>query len=299
MARQQLAARSVVGPVDAICSAHAQAGHDVGIGHPCLGAVSEARPPVRWLEIQTERVLNAGGPLHRVLEALSQAYSLSLHGMGVSLGSTDELDYGYIKRLRGILNQYRPALLCEYAAWESAAGIHTHVPLPLPHNEVALRHLVDRVRRVQDSLGRRLVVENPPAYVTFAESTIPEPEFLGELAERSGCGLLLDLAGVHVNARNHGWDTDTYLTALDATAVHAFHLTGHGALDVNGTAMFLSTRNGPPRGAVWRLFRKALRRIGPRPTIVVCDDHATAVDALTAAALKAQSYIDEHHVLAS
>ena len=185
------------------------------------------RPDVGWIEAHTENYFHDGGPGVRALERARAHYPLSLHGVGLGLGSADPLDRGHLERVRSAVRRFEPALVSEHACWGHVDGEHFNDLLPLPYTEEAVEHLAARIREVQDYIGRQLLIENLSAYVAFAASQLDEGEFLAAVVERSGCGLLLDVNNAYVNARNLGLDLESFFAALPRAAVQEIHLAGH------------------------------------------------------------------------
>ena len=226
--------------------------------------------------MHSENFFGDGGPALAWLERFRSAYPLSFHGVGLSLGSADPLDERHLGRLESLVARFEPALVSEHLSWSSIDARHANDLLPLPFTEEALGHLVERIGRVQERLGRRILVENVSTYATFAESTLAEATFVAEVVRRSGCELLLDLNNVHVNATNHGFDARAYLEALEGCAIGEFHLAGHEARD----GMLVDTHGARVADEVWALYREAVRRFGARPTIVEWDTALPGLDVL-------------------
>jgi uncharacterized protein (UPF0276 family) len=258
-------------------------GAGIGLRAPHYHDLLERRPPLAFLEVHSENFFAAGGAAPAWLERFRRDYPLSLHGVGLSLGSADPLDERHLARLQALAARFEPAFVSEHLCWSSVGGRHANELLPLPYTPEALDHVVARVGAVQERLARRILVENVSTYHRFAESTIPEWEFVAEVARRSGCGVLLDVNNIWVNAANHGFDPFAYLAALDPGSVGEIHLAGHedtgaGLVDTHGAAV------SPP---VWSLYAAALARFGPRPTLVELDTDIPALDVLLEEAAQA------------
>jgi hypothetical protein len=248
-----------------------------------------ARPPLGFIEVHSENYFGDGGaPLH-YLEQARALYPLSLHGVGLSLGSTDPLDAWHLERLERLIARFEPALVSDHLCWCSVGGTHLNDLLPLPYTEEALAHFAARVAAVQDRLGREILVENPSSYLQYAHSTIPEWEFLAAVAARSGCGLLLDVNNVYVSATNHGYDPRRYLEALPAAAVREIHLAGHRVNRYPEGTLLIDTHDAPVAAPVWELYRHALARLGPRPTLIEWDSELPALEVLVAEAARADA----------
>ena len=252
------------------------------------------RPPVRWLEVHSENYFADGGPAVAALDDLRTDYPLSLHGVGMSLGSSDALDRVHLAKLRRLADRVEPVLISEHLCWSGVGGRHFNDLLPLPYTEEALAHVTARVGEVQDALGREVLVENVSTYLGFAEATIPEWEFVAELARRSGCRLLLDVNNIHVNAVNHGFDADRYLAAIPIDAVAEIHLAG---FEASGPYL-IDTHGAPVAEDVWALYTRAIARFGPRPTLIEWDLDIPAFEVLEREAATAQAILDECDVVA-
>ena len=212
---------------------------------------------------------------------------MSLHGVGLSLGSCDPLDERHLERLAGLVRRYEPALVSEHLSWSSFGGRFANDLLPLPFTQEALAHVVGRIEAVQERLGRRILVENVSAYWAFPEAEMDEVEFLNEAARRSGCGILLDVNNLWVNATNHGYDALTALAAVDARLVGEMHLAG---FEMQGE-LLIDTHACRVAEPVWALYRSALERFGPRPTLVEWDAQLPALDVLVGEAARARSIV--------
>jgi uncharacterized protein (UPF0276 family) len=263
----------------------------VGLRAPHLKHVLGVRPPVPWFEVHSENYFAEGGPALAALDRIRSDYPLALHGVGLSLGSTDPLSREHLVKLDTLIRRVEPALVSEHLCWSGVAGRHFNDLLPLPFTEEALAHVCARVEAVQDFLGREIAVENISSYVAFAESTIPEWDFVAAVVRRTGCRLLLDVNNVHVNAVNHGLDADAYLEAMPGEAVAEIHLAG---FDATGSCL-IDTHSARVAPQVWALYRRTIARIGPRPTLIEWDvdlpEFAVLEDeAATAAAMLADCH---------
>ena len=205
----------------------------IGLRSPHVAEVLATRPALPWLEVHPENYLG-GGPAVRALLAIRQEYPLSFHAVGLSVGSADGVDRRHLGRLKSLVDRFEPALVSEHLAWSQAGGAYLNHLLPLPYTEESLAAVCRNVDEVQTTLGRRVLIENPSGYLRFAASTIPEAEFLAELAGRTGCGLLCDVNNIHVTAQNLGLDPLAYLDALPRGAVGEIHLAGHSVNDADG-----------------------------------------------------------------
>src|SRR5437867_3741548 len=230
-----------------------------------------------------------GGPAIRALERLRGEYPLSLHGVGLSLGTVEGVDAAHLERVGRLVERLQPALVSEHLSWSVTGGAYLNHLLPLPYTDEALSVIGDNVARAQDRLGRRLLVENPSGYLRFRGSSIPEPEFLNALARRTGCALLCDVNNVYVTCANLGGDAVAWLDALDASAVQEIHLAGHAVNDADGRPILIDDHGSPVAEPVWGLFEHSLRRFGPIPTLIEWDTDVPALDVLLGEAAKARA----------
>jgi uncharacterized protein len=253
------------------------------------------RPPVAWLEAHTENYFHDGGTAVRALERARSNYPLSLHGVGLALGSADGLDREHLARIRAAVRRFEPALVSEHACWGHAGGEHFNDLLPLPFTAEAVEWLASQVREAQDFLGTRLLIENVSAYVAFEHSHLSEWEFLAAVVERSGCGLLLDVNNVYVSARNLGIDARAFIDGVPATAVGEIHLAGHAVSD----GVLIDDHGSRVCDDVWALYRHAIDRLGPRPTLIEWDTDIPPLETLVAEAARADAILGEARGLAA
>ena len=264
----------------------------VGLRHSHVYDFISNPPDIGWVEVHTENYLAAGGPRLRQLERIRCDYPLSCHGVGLSLGSHDGLDRDHLTRIRQLLDRFQPGLVSEHVSWSVTGGVYFNDLLPLPYTEEALQAICRNVEHAQEALGRRILVENPSSYVSFDHSTMAEWEFMAEIVRRTGCGLLLDVNNIHVSAFNHGFEADPYLDAIPLDAVGEIHVAGHFVHHFDERTILIDDHGAPVDDAVWRLFRGALKRLGPMPTLVEWDTNIPALPVLLAEARKAQVLLD-------
>lgn len=250
----------------------------IGLRAPHFGGVLETWPDVGWFEVHSENFFAAGGEPLRVLEAVRSRYPVSLHGVGLSLGSSDELSLRHLHKLKILVDRIEPAAVSEHLCWCSVNGRYLNDLLPLPYTEEALALLCARIDRVQDFLGRSILVENVSSYLRFAGAEMPEWIFLAEVARRTGCGLLLDVNNIYVSACNHGFDAREYLRAIPADRVGEIHLAGFEQVE----DFLFDSHSRPVYPAVWDLYDEALTRFGPRPTLIEWDNDLPAFEVLVA-----------------
>lgn len=257
--------------------------------------MQDERPAIGWLEVHSENYYVDGGPGLAALLRLRGDYPLALHGVGMSLGSTDPLDRAHLAKLRRLIERTEPALVSEHLCWSGVGGRALNDLLPLPYTEEALAHVCSRVAQVQEALGRELLVENVSTYLAFADATIPEWEFVAAVARRTGCKLLCDVNNIYVNSVNHGFDADAYLAALPAEAIAEIHLAG---FDASGPCL-VDTHGARVAPEVWALYGRAIARFGAVPTLIEWDVDIPPLATLLAEAAKAQSMLDACDALAA
>ena len=261
--------------------------------------VLEQRPAVGWLEAHSENYFAPGGAQPEILERIRAEHPLSLHGVGLSIGSTDPLDRRHLENLKRIVDRFEPALVSEHLSWGSFRGRHYNDLLPLPYTEEALRHMVARVAEVQDYLGRQILIENVSSYLEFSCSTMPEWEFLAALAFESGCGILLDVNNIYVSAQNHGFDSQEYMMRMPARAVREIHLAGHSRKSYRGRDILIDTHSTFVCAHVWALYAAAIHRFGDVPTLIEWDTDIPALSVLVEEAKRADAIREAQHALAA
>jgi hypothetical protein len=229
-----------------------------------------------------------GGPAIRSLERIRRDHALSIHGVGLSLGSADGVDTAHLARLAALVEQLEPSLVSEHLSWSIVGGVYLNHLLPLPCTEQALAVVADNVARVQDRLGRQLLVENPASYLRFQDAEMTEPQFLAALARRTGCGVLCDVNNVFVSCANLGGDAGAYLDELDAAIVGEIHLAGHAVNDADGRTILIDDHGSRVSPAVWQLYAEAVRRFGTQPTLVEWDTDVPALGVLLEEAARAE-----------
>jgi len=268
-------------------------GVGVGLRPPHYPHVFDTRPAIPWFEVITENFLGLGAhafgrPL-QILESVREHYPVVLHGVSLSLGSTDPFRPEYLKRWKELIERVEPAWVSDHLCWTGVGGQNLHDLLPLPHTEEALKHVVSRIQQVQEFLGRRILVENVSSYLTFSHSEMQEWEFLSEVCQRADCGLLLDVNNIYVSSRNHGFDAMEYLTSVPVDRVGQFHLAGYSD---KGTHL-IDTHDHPVSDPVWELYAQALKRFGDVPTLIEWDDDIPEFSRLAEEAARAESIREE------
>jgi len=265
----------------------------IGLRSPHVAEVLGSRPDLGWAEVHTENYLR-GGPALRALDQVRARYPLSLHGVGLSLGSADGLDRQHLARVRALVERVEPALVSEHLSWSIAGGAYLNHLLPLPCTEETLALVCRHVEQTQDALRRPILIENPSSYLRFAASAIPEPEFLVEIARRSGCGLLCDVNNAYVSGHNFGLDPVAWIDALPTGVVGEIHLAGHARNDADGHVVLIDDHGSRVAPDVWALYVHAVRRFGAVPALIEWDtdlpalavvlDEAATADRIAAAA---------------
>jgi len=265
----------------------------IGLRFPHHAAVLDTRPDIAWLEVHTENYMGGGKPLAH-LEAIRAHYPISLHGVGLSLGSAEGLDAAHLERIRQTALRIEPALVSEHLSWSIVDGRYLADLLPLPMTEEALEIACRHVDLTQAYLRRRILVENPSTYLRWRHSTIPEWEFLAAVASRTGCGILCDVNNIHVSAANHGWDPSTYLAALLPAAIGEIHLAGHSTRALaDGRVLRIDDHGSGVIPEVWTLYTEALARFGPVPTLIEWDTDIPELGVLLGEASRAETLLGE------
>lgn len=255
--------------------------------------VLESNPAAAWFEVHAENYLG-GGSAPAYLGAIRRDYPVSLHGTGLSLGSAEGLDPAHVARLQELVERIEPGLVSEHLSWSVVGGDYLADLLPLPMTEEALEIVCRNVEHVQFRLKRRLLVENPSTYLQFRHSTIPEWEFLAQVAKRTGCGILCDVNNIYVSACNHGWDAPAYLAALPPEVVGEIHLAGHAVRRLDGGRVLRIDDHGSRVAPeVWALYAEAIARFGPVPTLIEWDTDVPALEVLIDEAARAEVVLEE------
>lgn len=262
-------------------------GLGIGLRTPHFPHILTQNPAVDWFEIISENFMDSGGRPRHVLNQIAERYSVVMHGVSLSVGSTDPLNFDYLGRLRKLAREVKALWVSDHLCWTGVAGRNTHDLLPLPLNEESLAHVAARVRTIQDFLERPLVLENPSTYVEFTTSTMPEWEFLARLAADTGCGLLLDVNNVYVSSVNHDFDPAEYIRGVPRDRVVQFHLAGHTHCGTH----IVDTHDGPVVDPVWDLYRLAHQHTGGAATLLEWDAKIPPFAEVHAEVLKAREYM--------
>ncbi|EAU53713.1 hypothetical protein SPV1_06224 [Mariprofundus ferrooxydans PV-1] len=259
----------------------------IGLRPPHMALVMDEKPDAHWFEVHSENFFG-GIEMIGLLERVRRDYPVSLHGVGLSLGSADGLRMAHLEKLSRLIERIEPGLVSEHICWGAIGNVHLNELLPLPYTEEALDTMVERVLVVQEFLGRRILLENLSSYLEFSHSTIPEWEFVAALSRRSGCGLLLDVNNVYVNSINHGFDAEAYIRAMPADAVAEIHLAGHTRKEHLNVPLLIDTHDRRVSPEVWALFDLAVRLLGPKPTLIEWDQQIPDFSVLQAEAALAE-----------
>ncbi|MBZ9767089.1 DUF692 domain-containing protein [Mesorhizobium sp. CA6] len=256
----------------------------IGLRSPHIAEMLTRRPSAGWLEVHAENYMGDGAGV-QALERLRQTYPLSVHGVGLSLGSAQGLDRDHLERLRKVCERFQPDLVSEHLAWSVADGAYLNDLLPLRYDEEALAIVARNVETVQDTLKRRVLIENLSAYLAFADSSMNEAEFLAALVARTGCGLLLDVNNVQVSAHNLQYDAKAFIDALPEEAIGEIHLAGHATNKVGTDTVLIDDHGSRVPPVVWALYQHAVDRLGPRPTLIEWDTDVPVLDVLLGEAM--------------
>lgn len=268
---------------------HPNLGLGVGLRTTHYGHILEHNPQVDWFEIISENYMDSRGRPRYILEQIAERYDVVMHGVSMSIGSSDPLDIEYLKKLKNLADAVNAGWVSDHVCWTGVAGLNAHDLLPIPFNEATLKHVVERIRTVQDVLERPLTLENPSSYVTFADSTMSEWEFITRMAEEADCGLLLDVNNVYVSSRNHDFDPVAYLRDFPHERVVQFHLAGHTDLGTH----CIDTHDGKVVDPVWELYRLAHELTGGVSTLLEWDANIPEFPVVHNEVLKARNFMGE------
>jgi uncharacterized protein (UPF0276 family) len=263
-----------------------------------LAAIVGEGPQRGFFEVHAENYMGAGGPPHRALEQLRRDHAISLHGVCMSIGGPGPLDNAHLKRFRDLVARYQPALVSEHLAWSTHETSYFNDLLPLPYTQATLDRVCDHIDEVQETIRRPILLENPSTYLAFRDSTMSETDFIRSIAQRTGCGLLLDINNVFVSATNHGFSALQYLADFPLSRVGEIHLAGHAEQsDDEGDLLLIDSHDGPVADAVWKLFEMVIARHGPVPALIEWDSKIPDWPVLKAEAEAAQAILDRNRIL--
>lgn len=243
-------------------------GFGLGLRTDHFEEVLQSNPKVDWFEVISENFMVAGGKPRYYLEQVRERYPIVMHGVSMSLGSTDPLDMDYLRRLKSLADEVQPAWISDHLCWSQLGGLNSHDLLPMPYTEEALKHIVANIKQAQDFLGRQMLIENVSSYISYRESAMTEWEFYSAVVEEADCLMLLDINNIYVSARNHHFDAEQYLAAINPQRVRQMHLAGHSDYG----DYIIDTHDHPVVDSVWQLYAKAIQRFGPVSTMIERDD---------------------------
>lgn len=270
----------------------------LGLRTPHYAEFLEMQPPVAWLEVHSENYFAEGGKPLSILKKIRTDYPVSLHGVSLSLGSADELNWSHLKKLRDLIEHIDPCLVSDHLSWSSINGQYLHDLLPLPYTMEAMQHLVSRIQQVQEYLKRQILIENVSSYIQFPDSDLKEEDFLVQVAKKSGCGILLDINNIYVSAMNLGFDAAKYIYAISPDLVQEVHLAGFSTTEVKGKTVLIDSHNKPITNAVWQLYCKAIQHLGLKPTLIEWDTELPTLETLYLEAYRAESLMREIYATA-
>ncbi|MDQ6951531.1 MAG: DUF692 domain-containing protein [Mariprofundales bacterium] len=264
----------------------------IGLRPPHVAHLLTTLPPVPWLEVHSENFFAAGGEMIQLLEQVRAHYPISLHGVGLSLGTAEALYQNHLMQLQALVTRIQPGLVSEHISWGGVGSYHLNALLPLPYTEESLSLMVERVDAAQQRLGRTILVENASTYLEYTHSTIPEWEFVVALAQRAGCELLLDVNNIYVNSVNHNFDPLTFIDAVPAALVAEIHLAGFSRKEGLPVPLLIDSHDHPVYPEVWHLYQQTIDRIGRQPTLIEWDAHIPDFAVLQGEANKAEEIMN-------
>lgn len=265
----------------------------IGLRAPHFSAFLDQKPKVAWIEVHSENYLGEGGKPLRHLLHIREDYPVSLHGVNLSIGSADDLNWQYLQKLKQLIERVEPCLVSDHLAFTSINGQYFHDLLPLPYTKEALNHIVSRVNEVQNYLQRQILIENISSYIQYESSEYTEWGFLKEVVTQSGCGLLLDVNNIYVNAMNFNFSPETYLQNIPNKLVQEIHLGGFSTLQIADKEILVDTHSKPIMPAVWDLYKRAIQQFGAVPTIIEWDQDLPSLETLELEAYRAEKIIRE------
>ncbi|WP_163834512.1 MNIO family bufferin maturase [Spartinivicinus ruber] len=263
----------------------------IGLRQPHHQAFAETKPSIDWVEVHSENYFEMNTPPFEFLMGVRQDYALSLHGVGLSLGSTDSLNKQHLQQLKTIVEIFQPGLVSEHLCWVSENNIYLQDLLPLPQTEAVVKHVVERIDTVQNYLGRKILVENVSCYLNYPHNEMPEWAFLAEVAKRSGCGILLDINNIYINAFNHKFSAWEYIENIPKQLVEEIHLAGHQQIQAGDETLLLDHHGDKVVDEVWELYKKTLELLGNIPTLIEWDTQLPELSVLLGEAETANKYL--------
>jgi len=270
-------------------------GFGIGLRSVHFDYILKNNPAIDWFEVLSENYLDTGGRPSHVLDQVADRYPVVLHGVSLSVGSTDPVNFDYLRKLKALAERVKAHWISDHLCWTGVTGLNTHDLLPMPYTDQALRHTIERVKIIQDFLERPIALENASTYLEFAASTWPESEFLAAIAEQANCGILLDVNNVYISSFNHGFDPQEYIDQIPLDRVVQMHLAGH----TNKGTHILDTHSDYVIETVWKLYRYAHRRLGGVATLLEWDANIPAFDVVHGEALKARRFREQEDSVAA
>jgi uncharacterized protein (UPF0276 family) len=268
-------------------------GFGIGLRSVHFDYILKNNPAIDWFEVLSENYLDTGGRPLNILDQVAERYPVVLHGVSLSVGSTDAINFDYLRKLKALAKRIKARWISDHLCWTGVTGLNTHDLLPMPYTDEALRHTIERVKIIQDFLGQPIALENASTYLEFAASTWPESEFLAALAEQADCAILLDVNNVYVSSFNHGFDAKEYIQRIPRERVVQMHLAGH----TNKGTHILDTHSDYVIETVWELYRYAHRRLGGVATLLEWDANIPEFDMVHGEALKARKFREHEDTL--
>jgi uncharacterized protein (UPF0276 family) len=263
----------------------------IGLRSAHYQQILDEQPTIDWLEAHSENFFMKGGPVLDIIKNLSELYPISLHGIGLSLGSSDGIDISHLTRLQKLIELVNPFLISEHLSWNQNNHIYVPDLLPVPYTRESLDIFSENISKTQDFLKREILIENPSTYLEYSISTINEPEFLTALVEKTGAKILLDVNNIFVSSSNHGWNAKEYIEAIPKNSVREIHLAGHSVKELsNGDTLRIDTHDNFVSQEVWDLFAFAQKRFGNCPTLIEWDDNLPSLEILVNEAMKINKY---------
>ena len=263
----------------------------IGLRHPHLQQVIDEKPNIAWLEVHSENFFLFGVNTKQ-LDNIRQLYPLSMHGVGLSLGSADPINKTHLAQLKKAINRYEPYFVSEHLSWGSIEQTYFNDLLPMLYTEKSLYHFADKVKQVQDYLGRQLLIENPSAYLQFEASDIDEWEFYAQLPKLTGCGLLFDINNIYVNSKNFDFDPLNYINSTNKDDIFEIHIAGHSINSYDKGVIYIDDHGSKASKGVWDLFTKVIKKIGQKPTLIEWDSNIPDLSVLLKEAQKAQEFLE-------
>lgn len=263
----------------------------IGLREPHIVDVMKTQPPIDWLEVHSENYFLPTLVDVQILKRLREKYDISLHGVGISLGSVEEPEKAHLKRLKVLHDEIEPFLVSDHLSWSATGGMHVPDLLPIPYTDEAIKLFVRNIEIVQDTLGRQILVENPTSYATYKSSIYEEASFLVEICKQAKAKILLDVNNVYVSCKNHGWDQDRYLESIPEELVGEIHMAGHSVRKLSdGSEVLIDTHSAEPLEEVWIQYGKALKRFGNVPSLIEWDNEIPELKKLIALAKRFKRY---------